>query len=170
MRLEHRGEYPPNWEQIARDVKWDATWRCIRCRHPFYNTDNRVLACDPICDRARCKAQVIAARGGQHNFTVHHLDGDKANCAWWNLLALCNSCHLTIQAKVIPDRPYLWEHAEWFKPYVAGFYASYYGGQQLERAEVMADLERYLVLGQPWRAEAEERRANERMVQGGPIV
>ncbi|GAH88897.1 unnamed protein product, partial [marine sediment metagenome] len=26
--------------------------------------------------------------------TVHHLDGNKANCEDWNLAALCQRCHL----------------------------------------------------------------------------
>ena len=153
MRLEHRGEYPKDWPAVALRVKVEARWRCVRCRHPFHDMDKRALACDPICDRLRCRAAAIAERGGQHNFTVHHLDGDKANVAWWNLLALCNACHLTIQAKVIPDRPYLWEHSEWFKPYVAAFYAFYHAGAQLAREEVGSDLHFYLALGQPWRSE-----------------
>ena len=30
--------------------------------------------------------------------TTHHLDGDKANCEWTNLLSCCQRCHLHIQA------------------------------------------------------------------------
>lgn len=82
--------------------------------------------------------------------TVHHLDGDKANCRWWNLLALCQSCHLSIQGRVIPERPWLYEHSDWFRPYVAGFYASYYSGVEITRDEAETNLSRYLVLGQPW--------------------
>lgn len=47
--------------------------------------------------------------------TVHHLDGDKANLAWWNLTALCQVCHLEIQAKVVMERVYPFEHSDWFK-------------------------------------------------------
>lgn len=68
--------------------------------------------------------------------TVHHLDGDKANCRWWNLAALCQRCHLTIQGKVRMDRRWLHEHSPWFRPYVAGYYASVYGGVELSRRQV----------------------------------
>lgn len=72
--------------------------------------------------------------------TVHHLDGDKANCRWWNLAPLCQRCHLQIQGRVQMARIWPWEHSEWFKPYVAGFYAWTYLGEELTRAEVMARL------------------------------
>lgn len=58
--------------------------------------------------------------------TVHHLDGDKANVRWWNLAALCQRCHLEIQAKVVMERVYPFEHSEWFKPFVSGYYAFVY--------------------------------------------
>ncbi len=58
--------------------------------------------------------------------TVHHLDGDKANCRWWNLATLCQRCHLEIQAKVVMERVYVHEHSEWFKPHAAGYYAFVY--------------------------------------------
>jgi hypothetical protein len=73
--------------------------------------------------------------------TVHHFDGDKANCEWWNLLALCQRCHLTIQSRVNPQQPYMFEHSAWLKPYVAGFYAHKYEGKQLTRDEVMLGLD-----------------------------
>lgn len=76
--------------------------------------------------------------------TVHHFDGDKANCRWWNLLALCQRCHLKIQARVNPQQPYMFEHSDWFKPYVAGFYAMKYEGKDLTRAEVMLRLDELL--------------------------
>ena len=47
---------------------------------------------------------------------------NKANCYWWNLAALCQRCHLRIQAKVVVSRIWMFEHSEWFKPYVAGRY------------------------------------------------
>ena len=36
--------------------------------------------------------------------TVHHLTGEKADCRWWNLAALCQRCHLTIQGRVVMER------------------------------------------------------------------
>lgn len=85
-----------------------------------------------------------------HILTTHHFDGNKANDAWWNLLALCQVCHLQVQAKVDPEIPWFLEHAEWMKPYVAGFYAHKYEGLDLTREQVMARLDELL---------AHERRA-----------
>ena len=101
-RRSHGGDYPPNWDEIARVCKESAGWKCIRCGH----------AHDPKTG---------------HTLTVHHLDMDPSNCSWWNLLALCQKCHLHIQAKVILERPWLLDHSDWFKPYVAGFYAKFLG-------------------------------------------
>lgn len=119
--MKHTGVYPENWDEIARDVKSAASWRCIRCRHSH----------DPYTG---------------HTLTVHHLDGDKANVKWWNLAALCQRCHLQIQGRVDLDRPWVFEHSEWFKPYVAGYYAFRYLGVDLTREEVMARLEELLSL------------------------
>lgn len=69
---------------------------------------------------------VLAVEAFFRILTVHHLDGDKANCRWWNLAALCQRCHLEIQAKVVMERVYPFPHSEWFKPYVAGYYAFVY--------------------------------------------
>lgn len=91
-------EYPPNWKEIAMDVKDAAGWECIRCGHPH----------DPE---------------NGYTLTVHHLDINPANCAWWNIPALCQRCHLTIQSKVVMERFWMFEHSKWFKPYLAGYYA-----------------------------------------------
>ena len=78
--------------------------------------------------------------------TVHHMDGDKDNCVWWNLLALCQRCHLTIQSRVNPQQPYMLEHSDWFKPYVAGFYAFKYEGRQLTREQAIEEMPRLLAI------------------------
>ncbi len=107
------GEYPENWEAIAKAVKEAALWHCIRCGH-------------------------IHSREGWRILTVHHFDLNKSNCAWWNLMALCQRCHLSIQGRVDPNTPYFFEHSDWIKPYVAGFYAKkYLGIAEMPRAEVM---------------------------------
>ena len=92
------GTYPPDWRAIAMAAKESAEWRCVRCGHKH----------DPVSG---------------HTLTVHHLDLDPSNCRWWNLAPLCQRCHLHIQAKVVMERPYLFDHTAWFKPYVAGRYA-----------------------------------------------
>jgi hypothetical protein len=78
--------------------------------------------------------------------TVHHLDGNKTNCRWWNLCALCQRCHLAIQGKVQLARIYPWEHSDWFKPYAAGWYAHAYLGEELTREETLARLDELLAL------------------------
>jgi len=65
--------------------------------------------------------------------TVHHLDGNKWNCEWWNLAALCQQCHLRIQSRVVFKRPYYrwnWEtmkpeavHSLWLARHVKGYNA-----------------------------------------------
>ena len=67
-------QYPENWKEVAEEVKDRAHWQCVRCDH-------------------------IHERETWHILTVHHFDGDKRNCEWWNLLALCQRCHLKVQAK-----------------------------------------------------------------------
>ena len=91
--------YPDDWKALALQVKEEAGWKCTRCNHPH----------DP-------------ASG--HTLTIHHLDMDRGNCRWWNLIPLCQKCHLQIQHKVILERSWIFSHSSWFKPYVAGYYAN----------------------------------------------
>lgn len=121
MKRRSTSEYPPHWKDLAISIKDEAGWRCARCDHPH----------DP-------------ATG--HTLTVHHLDLSPANSAWWNLLPLCQRCHLSVQGRVVLDRPWLFEHSEWFKPYVAGWYAFRYLGEQLTRDEVRVRMESLLAL------------------------
>lgn len=116
--------YPDDWDRIAREVKDRAGWRCVRCGHPAEAAKLRA-PCDEHCDPDRHPGGLNDGR--QRILTVHHLDGDKSNCAWWNLTALCQVCHLHIQGKVQMDRTYVFEHSDWFKPYVGGYYASQSG-------------------------------------------
>jgi 5-methylcytosine-specific restriction endonuclease McrA len=71
--MKGKNAYPGGWATIATHTKDAAHWNCENCGHPH----------DPETG---------------HTLTVHHLDGDKANCAGWNLVALCQRCHLSIQA------------------------------------------------------------------------
>lgn len=78
--------------------------------------------------------------------TVHHLNGIKHDCRWWNLTALCQRCHLEIQGKVIMEQVWPWEHTEWFKPHAAGYYAWVYLGVDLTQEDTMARLDELLAL------------------------
>lgn len=102
----------------------------------------RLMPCDAQCTHAvNDKLRIL---------TVHHLTGQKDDNRWWNLLALCQVCHLTIQGKVIPEQAYLHPHTPWVVPYVCGFYAATIGGIAITREQADADPHRYLRLGQPW--------------------
>jgi hypothetical protein len=78
--------------------------------------------------------------------TVHHLNGIKSNCLWWNLAALCQVCHLSVQGRVDMEQMWLLEHSDWFKPYAAGWYAHSYWGQELTRSQVLTRLDALLAL------------------------
>jgi len=82
------GDYPANWPAIADRIKLRADWRCEHCEWPD----------DPKTG---------------HTLTVHHLDGNKANCGDDNLVALCQRCHLHIQARYIPGQLWLFGRPAW---------------------------------------------------------
>ena len=143
MALRFQGSYPDDWDEIAREVKEGAGWRCVRCGHRAENPGERFL-CDEKCDLSKHPGG--RNDGRQRVLTVHHLTGDKSMKMWWALLPLCQVCHLVIQAKVNPGQSYFLEHAEWFKPYAAGFYAWKYKGLLLGRQQVIEQLDSLLAL------------------------
>ena len=124
MARKSTGEYPENWAEIAQAVKDEAGWKCVRCGHPH----------DPAAG---------------YTLTVHHLDLNPANCAWWNIPALCQRCHLQIQNKVVMERQWMFEHSAWIKPYVAGYYAHLHG-RPTDKKYVQAHLNELLRLGRSW--------------------
>lgn len=156
-------------EQVAiKDlIREEADNRCQRCRHPYTKgeIEDGWSDCDHECkhfggeqrawnfedstwalgrnDAKSAGQLVLSGRRMQARWrilTVHHLDEDKANCCWWNLVALCQRCHLRMQRRVVMDRPWLYEHTDWFKPYAAGFYAWKYEQLDLDRQDTMARL------------------------------
>lgn len=106
-----------------------------------------------VTPQTALKMEAVAGRGlivvaEWRILTVHHLNGIKYDCRWWNLTSLCQRCHLTIQAKVYMERPWNKPHTEWFKPHAAGFYASSILGEELTREQTMERLEELLALQQ----------------------
>ena len=107
----HRGtgQYPPDWPTIAQSVKKRADWRCAMCQYSH--------------------APALGYR-----LEVHHLDRDKCNSEWWNLIALCQRCHPSVGATfdllevclLFRTQLRLWEtsaddYPDWLKPHVVGF-------------------------------------------------
>lgn len=119
LRLNIQGEYSPDWPEIADRVRAEAGGQCIRCDHPD----------DPVNGYA---------------LTVHHFDGNKSNNEWWNLMALCQRCHLKVQGRVNPDIVYFLEHSEWAKIYIAGFYAKKYECRSITREEAASRINQLL--------------------------
>lgn len=114
-------DYPPDWDEIAQATKERAGWACVRCAHPH----------EP-------------ASG--HTLTVHHADLDPSNSRWWNLLALCQRCHLSIQQRVNLRQAWMHEHSPWFRPFVAGFFA-HLARVRDDRAFVEANIEQLIAFG-----------------------
>jgi len=112
-------KYPADWNEIAMRVKDAAGWKCVRCGHAHDVENGYIL-------------------------TVHHLDINPSNCAWWNTPALCQRCHLSIQGRVVLERLYMFEHSTWFKPFVAGYYA-HISGLPEDREYVMAHMDELLM-------------------------
>ena len=169
------GQYADNGRELRLSVRAEAGHRCIRCGHPFESGKHgkgewspcdeqcthdgpiRIVRHDggievPVLGRDFIACEMIKRFTGStveaqwRILTVHHLDGQKDNDAWWNTLALCQRCHLQIQTKVDPNIPFIFEHSPWFQPYAAGFYAKKYLGLDLTREQVMARLDELLSL------------------------
>lgn len=90
-----QGQYADDWKATAKAVKDDADWKCVRCRAHHSPMMGQCL-------------------------TVHHFDGDKANNARWNLMALCQACHLSVQARVDPVQGLMAPPSPWCIPYIVG--------------------------------------------------
>lgn len=80
--------YPQNWPEIAQSIKEQARWQCEHCGHPHDVETGHVL-------------------------TVHHLDMDPSNCDFSNLVALCQRCHLSIQATYKPGQTFMFGKPLW---------------------------------------------------------
>lgn len=159
--------YPPAWhERVKHEARVLAGDRCVRCLHPYQRGTGEWSPCDEQCMHDGptriwvdyCDGWAEGSHAGPRTYpgqrvqaqwrilTVHHLDGNKANCRWFNLCALCQRCHLQVQGKVQMARVWPWEHSPWFRVYVAGYYALTYLGEELDRAETEARLDELLAL------------------------
>lgn len=167
--------YPHAWHLTIKHLVREQAWhRCVRCGHPFVvGHDGEWSSCDERCRHdgpVRVSSPALGSTLHRHLgeveetaipywidsgftveaqwrvLTVHHLDGVKSNCRWWNLAALCQRCHLSIQSRVVMNRRWDKPHTEWFQPYVAGYYAWWFRAEELTRDEVLAQLDDLLAL------------------------
>lgn len=84
--------YPLDWDNIAYLIKDLANWRCEHCQIPHSPTAGRTL-------------------------TTHHLDKDKTNSRYTNLVALCQKCHLYLH-QVPMDLDTLWTRTDFIPMWV----------------------------------------------------
>lgn len=173
---DHAGKdgYPPKWHRLPgetfgiKDLVREASGhRCVRCGHPYRNGQHgsgEWTPCDSFCfandrhpfgdphTRTRFEYDGESGDGVEvveahwRILTVHHLNGDKRDCRWWNLLPLCQRDHLSVQGRVNPHQVWPWLHSEWFKLYAAGFYAWTYLNENLTRTQTLARVDELLAL------------------------
>ena len=110
------------------------------------------MACDAMMDEGPERLeQRYEVEAHWRILTVHHLlvgTEHKRNLKWWNLVSLCQRCHLVIQRKVDLSRVWPWPHSVWFQPYAAGWYAWRYLAEDLSREEAVERLPELLALEQ----------------------
>lgn len=80
----NRHLYPPDWDEIAKEAKKRAGYKCQWCGLQFEE--------DGYDD-----SQIHIPLKNGLALTVHHLDRNPANNSEENLIVLCQKCHLYIQ-------------------------------------------------------------------------
>jgi hypothetical protein len=84
--IEPKNEYPEEWKDgtIQKAIAQNMGYHCEHCQAPI----------DPSTGYTIGKPR---RDGREHVIAIHHIDGDKANCDWTNLLYCCQACHLEVQ-------------------------------------------------------------------------
>lgn len=103
-----RSKYPPNWEEIAREVKDRAGWKCEECgrpcRKPGQTWREFVATLSPDRDWLWYRETYedvggeVVEKPGRFVLTTAHIDPDPMNCNPANLKALCPKCHNALDA------------------------------------------------------------------------
>lgn len=86
IKPENRARYPKNWKQIADAIRARGN-NCCEGSPNFY----------PDCRAENGKPHPVT--GSKVVLTVAHLDHTPENCSSDNLMAMCQRCHLTYDAK-----------------------------------------------------------------------
>lgn len=84
-----RERYHPEWERISKAVRANAGYRCELCKAPGGNFVQRTLG---GWDAASCTKSTLIV------LTVHHINHDPSDNRKVNLIALCQRCHLRLDA------------------------------------------------------------------------
>lgn len=81
------GEYPDDWKnrEIQRKLAERFNYHCEHCGAEVDKATGYTIG-KPRRD------------GHEHVIAIHHIDGDKSNCEWTNLLYCCQACHLEVQS------------------------------------------------------------------------
>jgi len=94
-------DYPNLWKRklIQKRVRERAQHRCEHCGIEFHEGTNIA-----ICHYRADGKPVIG--------TVHHIDGNPANCSMRNLVYLCQKCHMFVQYRWWPGEvlPLRWRN------------------------------------------------------------
>lgn len=107
IRAERAALYPMDWPEISARIREREGHRCKWCdvrNHEwgYRDDDGKFVACGRDGfphDYGRPPFWFGAHRIIEIVLTVAHLDHNEANCDWSNLVALCQKCHLSYDAK-----------------------------------------------------------------------
>jgi len=78
-----KDQYPDNWNEISKQIKQEARWKCQECNLQFLVEEN--VTTDP--------------NGKKQTYTVIHLDLNPQNNDRENLKAVCGACHCRLVSK-----------------------------------------------------------------------
>lgn len=102
--MSKKSDYPPSWQSGERQVEIRnlANHRCEWCGMAFIEGTN--LAVSEFQSRRGKDGRLYPMVG-----TVHHINGQKDDLRWENLVYLCQKCHCRVQwlwqpGKIIPWR------------------------------------------------------------------
>lgn len=119
IRPENKTRYPKDWPAISKKVREEAGNRCETCKAPNGEVVIRgagqwdgtyMVETGEVFDHGTGEFKGYA-RGSEYYgravkivLTVAHLDHQPENCAPENLKALCQRCHLRLDAKSKAER------------------------------------------------------------------